>query len=98
MAHVHTSLQGIPIIYYGTEQGFDGSSDPYCRESLWPKYNTSSDLYLFINTLATFRTEQGSSLYEAAQVERYVDDEFFAFTRGNVSVGRCKDRVVRMGG
>lgn len=78
--------EGIPIIYYGTEQGFDGSGDPYCRESLWPQYYNNSDLYLFIKTLATFRTEQGSSLYEAAQVERYVDNEFFAFTRGNVFV------------
>ena len=44
-----------------------------------------SDLYKFVSTLAKFRTKMGSSLYESKQIERYVDDQFFAFTRGNVS-------------
>ncbi|MBI1290737.1 hypothetical protein GC173_05780 [bacterium] len=26
---------GPPVIYYGTEQGFDGGSDPYNREDMW---------------------------------------------------------------
>ena len=34
-------LQGIPIIYYGTEQAFHGTDDPNDRESLWPYYNTN---------------------------------------------------------
>lgn len=33
-----------------------------------------------------FRKSVGSSLYESDQVQRYVDDQFFAFTRGNVFV------------
>ena len=78
-------MQGIPIIYYGTEQGFNGANDPYNREVLWPNYNTNSDLYKFISTLARFRTKMGSSLYESKQIERYVDDQLYAFTRGNVS-------------
>ena len=82
---VWSPTQGIPIIYYGTEQAFHGGNDPQDRESLWPNYNTSSDLYKFISILANFRTQQGSSLYESSQIERYVDDQFFAFTRGTVS-------------
>ena len=78
--------QGIPIIYYGTEQGFSGGRDPEDRESLWPNYNTSSDLYVFISTVVNFRVQQGSSLYDAEQIERYVDDQFFAFTRGEVRI------------
>jgi alpha-amylase len=27
--------RGVPIVYYGTEQGFDGGGDPYCREDMW---------------------------------------------------------------
>jgi alpha-amylase len=27
---------GIPIVYYGQEQGMHGNSDPYNREALWP--------------------------------------------------------------
>lgn len=36
---------GIPIIYYGTEQGFSGNTDPYDREPLWNSMNTQSELY-----------------------------------------------------
>ena len=78
-------MKGIPIIYYGTEQGYHGGNDPNNRETLWPNYDTSSDLYKFIGTLSRFRTKMGSSLYESKQIERYVDDQLFAFTRGNVS-------------
>lgn len=27
--------RGIPVIYYGTEQNFDGGGDPWCREDMW---------------------------------------------------------------
>lgn len=40
--------RGIPIIYYGMEQGFNGGDDPNNRESLWNAMNDQSDLYLFI--------------------------------------------------
>ena len=37
---------GIPIIYYGSEQQFSGQKDPYNREALWLSgYNTSMPLY-----------------------------------------------------
>lgn len=78
--------QGIPIIYYGTEQGFKGSKDPYNRESLWPHYDTTNTLYTSIATMAKFRIKLGSALYNSPQVQRYVDDQFFAFTRGKVFV------------
>lgn len=81
---MHCILQGIPIIYYGTEQGFNGYNDPHNRESLWPHYDTNSDLYKFISTLATYRQKLGSSVYQSQQVERYVDNQFFAFTRDKV--------------
>ena len=78
--------QGIPIIYYGTEQGFQGPKDPNNRESLWPHYDTTTVLFMAISNMTRFRSRIGSSLYSAAQVERYSDDEFFAFTRGDVFV------------
>ena len=83
-AHTHT--QSIPIIYYGTEQGFSGPKDPNNRESLWPHYNTNHPLYKAISIMAKFRNSLGSELYNAQQIERYVDDQFFAFSRGNVLV------------
>ncbi len=42
------SLKGIPIVYYGTEQAFNGYDDGVHvggnRESLWPHYDTGADL------------------------------------------------------
>ena len=78
-------MQGIPIIYHGTKQGFTGAVDPDNRESLLPHYDTGHWLYVFISTIVKFQMKQGTSLHEAPQVECYVDDEFFAFSRGSVS-------------
>lgn len=48
---------GIPIIYYGQEQGFSGAVDPYNREPLWTSaYTTKSTLYTFISALNAART------------------------------------------
>jgi len=71
-------------VYYGTEQGYKGDGDPRNREALWPNYNTNSDLYQLIGTLSKFRAQRGKDLWGSQQIERYVDDQFFAFTRGNV--------------
>lgn len=44
--------EGIPIIYYGSEQAFDGGSDPQNREVLWKSgYNTQSELYQYIRNI-----------------------------------------------
>jgi len=74
--------QGIPIIYYGAEQGFNGGADPNNREPLWPtNYNTNSDLYQYIQKLINFRKTQ--KFQSLDQVQRYADDNFYAFTRGS---------------
>ena len=36
--------------------------------------------------MAKFRNSVGASLYEAPHIQRYVDDQFYAFSRGNVFV------------
>lgn len=77
--------EGIPIIYYGTEQGFNGGNDPNCREALWrSRYNTGSDLYKFVSTLVKYR--KSSKIASQPHIERYADDQFYAFTRGTVFV------------
>jgi len=40
--------QGIPIVYYGTEQAFNGGSDPANREPLWTSMNQNSEMYKYI--------------------------------------------------
>jgi alpha-amylase len=42
----------------------------------------NSDMYKYIRTLVTFRINQ--SLWTKPQVQRYSDDNFYAFTRGNI--------------
>ncbi|KAG1900749.1 glycoside hydrolase family 13 protein [Suillus fuscotomentosus] len=46
---------GIPIVYYGQEQGFSGNSDPYNREAMWPSKYANSTTYQLITTLNQFR-------------------------------------------
>ncbi|ESZ94176.1 alpha-amylase [Sclerotinia borealis F-4128] len=49
---------GIPVVYYGAEQGFDGGGDPQNRGALWLNpggYDKTSTLYQLIKTLNTAR-------------------------------------------
>lgn len=47
---------GIPCIYYGTEQEFDGGNDPANREPLWwSGYDTSGETFRFIARLNRLR-------------------------------------------
>jgi len=76
---------GIPIIYYGTEQAFNGGNDPYCREALWPtNFNRQSTLYVFLQTIINARKKW--QVYSHPQVLSYVESEFFAFYRGSAFV------------
>jgi len=74
--------QGIPIIYYGADQGFSGGNDPNNREPLWTSnFNQNSELYAYIKTLVQFR--KSHQIQNLDQVQRYSDDNFYAFTRGS---------------
>ncbi|KLO12021.1 alpha-amylase [Schizopora paradoxa] len=46
---------GIPIVYYGQEQGAHGASDPYNREPLWPSGYANTTTYQLVTKLNTFR-------------------------------------------
>ena len=76
--------QGIPIVYYGTEQGFHGGPDPHCREPLWTSLNPEAEMYKFIAQINKYRKKL--KITEGKYTERFVSDEFYAFSRGNVYV------------
>ncbi len=60
-------------------------ADPYNREELWPtNYPTNTDLYQFLQIAVAHRKQYQVWLYP--QVQRYADDTFYAFTRGNTFV------------
>jgi glycosidase len=62
------TMQGIPCIYYGTEQGLDGRGDrrEYAREALWGRANafdTSHSFYKHIQDLGQLIKEQPALRY-----------------------------------
>eukprot|EP00727_Mastigamoeba_balamuthi_P014565 m51a1_g9733 putative acidstable alpha-amylase (459) ;mRNA; f:1520503-1522348 len=73
---------GMPIIYYGTEQGYAGGNDPDNREPLWSSgYNTDSDMYHFIN--ATVHARKDARVWEHSHDEFVSDAQVYAFVRGS---------------
>ena len=80
--------RGIPIVYYGTEQGYSGGNDPANREDLWRSgYDTGSDLYQAIAKLAGARKTVGG-LAGNDHVHLYVASSAYAWSRagGNLIV------------
>ncbi|KNG46827.1 carbohydrate-binding module family 20 protein [Stemphylium lycopersici] len=80
--------RGIPIVYYGTEQGYAGGDDPANREDLWRSgFNTNSDLYQAIKKLSGARKSAGG-LAGNDHVHLYVADTAYAWSRagGNLIV------------
>ena len=72
---------GVPIMYYGSEQGFNGGNDPACREPLWPYLKqTNSQLYKFVTTAVNYR--KTNQLWNFDWVERYAADNFYCYSRG----------------
>ncbi|ORY63946.1 alpha-amylase [Pseudomassariella vexata] len=51
-------MDGIPIIYQGQEQHFDGGDDPLNRQPIWPsQYDTTAELYTWIKVLNRIRSQ-----------------------------------------
>jgi alpha-amylase len=73
---------GIPIVYYGSEQGFSGGSDPECREIMWTSdYDTSNDLYQFLKSALAVR--KTTAPWTLAYPKWYwADDSFGLFAKG----------------
>ncbi|RYO73599.1 hypothetical protein DL766_000490 [Monosporascus sp. MC13-8B] len=73
--------RGIPIVYYGTEQGYAGGNDPANREDLWrSNFNTQADLYRAIARLSGARSAAGG-LGQDDHKHLYVADTAYAWSR-----------------
>lgn len=62
------SLQGIPCVYYGTEQGLDGHGNrrEFAREALWgidDAFSTQHEIFQLIKDLSLLRTAQPALRY-----------------------------------
>ena len=74
--------RGIPIVYYGTEQGYRGQTDPYDREPLWTSgYGNSSLYFSYLRLLNGWRQDQ--AVWERDQQQFvYGSGQEAAFLRG----------------
>ncbi|KAL1599131.1 hypothetical protein SLS59_006583 [Nothophoma quercina] len=80
--------RGIPILYYGTEQGYAGGADPANREDLWrSSFNTNTNLYQAIAKLTAARKAAGG-LAGNDHTHLYVADTAYGWSRagGNLIV------------
>lgn len=76
--------QGIPMMYYGTEQAYAGGPDPNNREPLWTNFDNKSEMYLFVKTINSARKAQKSNL--GLFEEKWVDDNMYVYTKGRLLV------------
>lgn len=78
---------GIPIVYYGSEWRFAGGNDPDNREAFWAAggaYDAAAaPLGALLSTLLAYRKVGALWAPAAAQLERWQDDSFYAFTKGD---------------
>lgn len=73
--------RGIPIVYYGTEQGYSGGADPNNREDLWrSSFSTSTDLYRTVSLLSGARTSAGG-LPDDDHVHLHATNNAYAWSR-----------------
>lgn len=88
---------GVPIVYYGTEAGYNGANDPECRAPLWAPgdgysmygnqygpFSTDTPLYSYLATIVGVRKAQ--RVWDFPQVQRYADPTFYSFSRGTTLV------------
>jgi glycosidase len=81
--------QGIPCIYYGTEQRLDGGNDPANREDMWRTgYDTANPTYQWIKRLiaarkahAALRTGEQIVTWATSRTGDEEDAGIFAFER-----------------
>jgi glycosidase len=89
---------GIPCVYYGTEQGFHGGVDPGNREDMflgnqdagYPPFDTSNEMFTYVKSLIAMRKEREalrrgavSVTYSSAATGSEPDAGVFAFERSS---------------
>lgn len=78
--------RGIPIVYYGTEQGYSGGEDPKNREDLWRSgYDTDAELYKFLAKLSAVRKDN-KGLPEDDHKHLLIEGDTYAFSRAEGDV------------
>jgi alpha-amylase len=71
------TVRGIPILYYGTEQGLSGCANN--REDM-VRFDVKAPLYEYV---ARLNKARNAALRRGAQMERWRDDTMYAFERAS---------------
>jgi glycosidase len=94
------TLQGIPCVYYGTEQGLSGRGDrrEAVREVLWAQpqpFSTANPLYACIQTLSTLRAAEPAlrfgRMYMRPVSGNAADFQYSEFAGGVLAYSRILD-------
>ena len=75
---------GIPFVYYGSEQGFQGGLPPDNREPLWTDMEPDTDIYTMI--AAINKARKAHKIWEEEPTVQYVLNDFYAFSRNDMLV------------
>ena len=94
--------EGIPCLYYGTEQDFAGGNDPANREVLWDtQFKTTGDTFLHFSKLARIRKSYAalrrgdqSVIFSTTSTKDEPDAGMFAFERTGGDAGNAYALVV----
>eukprot|EP01017_Pseudomicrothorax_dubius_P014694 TRINITY_DN1715_c0_g5_i1.p1 TRINITY_DN1715_c0_g5~~TRINITY_DN1715_c0_g5_i1.p1 ORF type:complete len:411 (-),score=50.13 TRINITY_DN1715_c0_g5_i1:93-1325(-) len=76
--------EGIPYVYAGSEQGFNGGDDPFNREPVWTHMNPKSELYEFVTKVIHIR--KSIKAWEHRQVELHYGDNIFIYSIGETLI------------
>ncbi|RYY15294.1 MAG: alpha-amylase, partial [Chitinophagaceae bacterium] len=84
-------MQGIPSVYYGTEQALSGAGNnrEFAREALWGRpdaFNQEADLYKFLQDLSVFRASEPALRY-GRQYFRHCSENGGAFKNSSLPGG-----------
>ena len=84
--------EGIPVVYYGDEQYFNGGGDPGCREALWESnYDTTTPLYQYYKVSLHYRKKK--ALWDKDLEQLIFGTDYYFFRRGDdVLIGVSPER------
>ena len=85
------TARGIPFYYYGSEHAFNGGDDPWNRESMW-QYLSDRESEIWKMTKKANEIRKAHKVWTHPMTERYVTQNFFAYTRGKLLVALTNDR------
>ncbi len=90
------TVRGLPIVYYGTEQGFAGCSDPANREDMFDAFDAGAPTYGWLATLNATRKAH-PALMRGSSADRFVNADSWAFQRtsGDDTVVVCVNNAWR---